>query len=137
MRALIAAQPLTVSQIAKAAAITQPAATQTVNLMIAEGLASSTPDAQDARRRSVQLTRAGPKLLPTLQRCWRASLIPGIQSQISALGSLESVTFVKVGTNGETIFAVLFANAEWRWGLELDEDGRIAMAYFHPRQEGQ
>jgi len=72
MRALIASEPLCISQIAQAAGISQPAATQSVTLMIREGLVSSTPGA-DARQRMIMLTAAGRDLLPSLQVCWRAT----------------------------------------------------------------
>ena len=72
MRALIASEPRAISQIAEAAGISQPAATQTVSLMIRDGLVSSAPG-RDARQRMIRLTPAGRDLLPNLQRCWRAT----------------------------------------------------------------
>lgn len=73
VRALIASEPRTITQIAEAAGITQPAATQTVSLMIRDGLVSSAPGATDARQRVIRLTAAGRALLPRLQACWRAT----------------------------------------------------------------
>ncbi len=75
MRALIASEPRTISEIAETAGITQPAATQTVSLMVRDGLVSSTPGAADARQRVIRLTKAARKLLPRLQRCWGATAI--------------------------------------------------------------
>lgn len=72
MRALIQAEPLAVSQIAEIAGISQPAATQTVSLMIRDGLVSSAPGA-DARQRMIRLTEAGRALSPSLQAFWRAT----------------------------------------------------------------
>lgn len=72
MRALIAAEPLSISEIAEGAGITQPAATQTIGLMIRDGLVSSAPGA-DARQRMIHLTAAGKSLLPSLQASWRAT----------------------------------------------------------------
>ncbi|MBC6982161.1 MarR family winged helix-turn-helix transcriptional regulator [Caulobacter sp. 17J80-11] len=73
MRALIASEPRTIGQIAEAAGITQPAATQTVNLMIRDGLVSSTPSPADARQREIRLTPAARALMPKLQACWAAT----------------------------------------------------------------
>lgn len=72
MRALLASEPRTISQIAEAAGISQPATTQTVGLMIRDGIVSSEPG-PDARQRMIRLTEAGRDLLPDLQACWRAT----------------------------------------------------------------
>ncbi|MCP3063800.1 MarR family transcriptional regulator [Myxococcus sp. K38C18041901] len=73
MRALLAREPSTLGQIAQAAGITQPAATQTVTLMVQEGLLSSEPGPSDARQRSIRLTEAGRALVPWLQVRWAAT----------------------------------------------------------------
>lgn len=64
--------PLSVTKIAEAAGITQPAATQTIALMIREGLLISESSLEDSRQRVVELTRYGRDLLPRLQACWEA-----------------------------------------------------------------
>lgn len=73
MRALAGGRPHSVSQIAEVAGITQPAATQTVTLMLKEGwlLAQSSPT--DARQKLLVLSPQGKRLLPKLQACWRAT----------------------------------------------------------------
>ena len=48
LRALIECEPSTINQIAGAAGISQPLATQTIALMVKDGLVSSTPGKQDA-----------------------------------------------------------------------------------------
>jgi DNA-binding MarR family transcriptional regulator len=73
MRALEGGAPHTVSQIAEAAGITQPAATQTVALMIKEGLLESSPGATDARQKIIRLSARGRQLLPQLRICWQAT----------------------------------------------------------------
>jgi DNA-binding MarR family transcriptional regulator len=73
MRALEGGEPHTVSQIAEAAGITQPAATQTVALMIREGLLESSPGVRDARQKVVRLSARGQALLPQLHLCWQAT----------------------------------------------------------------
>lgn len=73
MRALEGGQPHTVSQIAEAAGITQPAATQTVALMMKEGLLEASPGARDARQKVIRLSAQGEALLPQLRVCWQAT----------------------------------------------------------------
>ncbi|MFP2906974.1 MarR family winged helix-turn-helix transcriptional regulator [Pyxidicoccus sp. 3LFB2] len=73
MRALLEREPLTIGQLATAARITQPAATQTVALMVKEGLVAVKAEPDDKRQRLVHLTDTGRKLIPRLQACWRAT----------------------------------------------------------------
>jgi DNA-binding MarR family transcriptional regulator len=73
MRALAGNDALTVGDIAVAAGITQPAATQTVALMQKEGLVTTAPAPHDARQKLVALAPRGRELLPRLQRCWAAT----------------------------------------------------------------
>jgi DNA-binding MarR family transcriptional regulator len=73
MRALLAFEPTTIGSIAEAAGITQPAATQTVALMIKDGLVSSQPGPDDARQKMISLTAKGRELVPALQQCWQAT----------------------------------------------------------------
>ncbi|HEX8955238.1 MAG TPA: MarR family transcriptional regulator [Burkholderiaceae bacterium] len=73
MRVLSARQQVTIGEIAELAGITQPAATQTVNLMQKQGLLQIEPGARDARQRVVSLSAKGKTLLPRLEQCWRAT----------------------------------------------------------------
>jgi DNA-binding MarR family transcriptional regulator len=73
MRALVEQEPLTLGEIAARAGITQPAATQTVGLMLKEGLVVTEPGAGDARRKMVRLSEQGRALLPELRRSWQAT----------------------------------------------------------------
>jgi MarR family transcriptional regulator, organic hydroperoxide resistance regulator len=73
LRALIECEPSTLGQIAQAANISQPSATQTVALMIDEGLLSSTPGLGDGRQRLIRFTDKGRDLVPKLQSCWSAT----------------------------------------------------------------
>ena len=72
MRALQGVESASIGQIAAAAGITQPAATQTVGLMKKEGLVVVEPGA-DGRQRRVALSAAGRDLLPALETCWAAT----------------------------------------------------------------
>lgn len=73
MRALAAQEPCTVGRIAQMAGITQPAATQTVAVMLKHGLVTTMPCPTDARQKHVCLSEQGRALLPRLQRCWSAT----------------------------------------------------------------
>lgn len=73
MRALIAQEPLTIGQIASCAGITQPAATQTVALMMKQGLLMSAAGTSDGRQKLVRLSPDGRSMVPQLQRCWQAT----------------------------------------------------------------
>jgi DNA-binding MarR family transcriptional regulator len=72
LRALIAGKPRTVGEIATAAGITQPAATQTVSLMIKHKLIEEA-SSDDGRKKLLQLTKHGVSLLPQLQQAWVAT----------------------------------------------------------------
>jgi len=73
IRALAECEPSTLGQISLAAGISQPAATQTVALMVKEGLITSTAAPGDGRQRLIRLSPKGRKLLPELQACWAAT----------------------------------------------------------------
>jgi DNA-binding MarR family transcriptional regulator len=73
MRALAGGGARTVGDIAALAGITQPAATQTVALMLKDDLVTASPSPNDARQKLVQLSARGRRLLPALQRCWAAT----------------------------------------------------------------
>jgi DNA-binding MarR family transcriptional regulator len=75
MHALMACEPCTIGQIAETAKITQPAATQTVALMIKEGLLASETGPVDARQRLIRLSPRGRAMLPRLRECWKVTQI--------------------------------------------------------------
>lgn len=73
MRVLMAQDAASIGAIAAAAGITQPAATQTVALMIKEGLVFASAGPEDGRQKLIQLTEQGRSMLPAIQRCWQAT----------------------------------------------------------------
>lgn len=73
MRALANTEALTIGEIAAQAGITQPAATQTVAVMVKEGLLVTSAGKQDGRQKMVRLSEAGREMLPRLQQCWDAT----------------------------------------------------------------
>lgn len=94
-KALMAGEPLTIGDIAIAAHITQPAATQTIALMIKEGIVIAKPGA-DGRQRLIQFTDAGHDLLPGVQACWQATALASAtlddDLDISFSGVLDKLT---------------------------------------------
>ena len=75
MRALMASAPLSIGEIAAHAGITQPAATQTVALMIKEGLLVAGAGKTDGRQKMIALSEAGRAMLPGLEACWKATAL--------------------------------------------------------------
>lgn len=73
VRALMQQEPMTIGQLAEAAGLTQPATTQTLALMLKEGLVLSEPGPVDGRQRWIRLSPMGRALLPRLQSCWKAT----------------------------------------------------------------
>lgn len=103
-RALAADEPCTLGQIASAAGITQPAATQTISLMIKDGLVSAKPAPDDARQRLIRLTKKGRALYPKMQDCWAATNLAAESldqdaalsaALASAIAALETKPFAK------------------------------------------
>jgi DNA-binding MarR family transcriptional regulator len=72
MRALAVREPRTIGDIAASAGITQPAATQTLALMLKEELVIRM-SSEDGRQKLIGLSEQGRALLPQLQRCWAAT----------------------------------------------------------------
>jgi MarR family transcriptional regulator, organic hydroperoxide resistance regulator len=75
MRALLAKEPVTIGFIAEPAGITQPAATQTIALMIKDGLVSAEAGASDGRQKMIRLTPKGKDMVAALKLCWQATAI--------------------------------------------------------------
>ncbi|WP_431262506.1 MarR family winged helix-turn-helix transcriptional regulator [Roseateles chitinivorans] len=75
MRVLMRENSSTISEIAQAAGISQPAVTQTVSRMMEADLVSVSPSETDARQRIVQLTKKGKRLAPRLAQCWEATAL--------------------------------------------------------------
>ena len=72
MRCLITREPMTVGDIAQTAGMSQPAATQTVSLMIEKGLIE-TVRSEDGRQKLLKLSATGRGLVPQLQQSWEAT----------------------------------------------------------------
>lgn len=73
MKALLQREPLTIGEIATQAGITQPAATQTVALMVKEGLLTAAAGKLDARQKVIKLSKNGRAMLAQVEPCWQAT----------------------------------------------------------------
>ncbi len=73
MRLLNEHDGLGIGRLAESAGISQPAATQTIALMIKDDLVSSVAGPNDRRQRVIHLTERGRALMPRLQVCWQAT----------------------------------------------------------------
>lgn len=113
VRALKELGTASIGQIADAAGITQPAATQTVNLMKKDGLVAVAPGT-DGRQRLVSLSPQGRKLLPALEKCWAATkaAADGLDAQLSA--SLSRILDEALAALEEKPFHARIAEARLR-----------------------
>ncbi len=91
MRSLMAKEPATIGFIAEAAGITQPAATQTIALMIKDGIVSVEASPTDARQKMIRLTQLGRDLIPQLKMCWQATAIASASLEADLPYSLSEV----------------------------------------------
>lgn len=73
MRALLEQEPCTIGQIAERTGITQPAATQTIALMLKAGLIVAETGPEDGRQKLIRLSPRGRELLPRLRLCRQAT----------------------------------------------------------------
>ncbi len=73
MRVLAEQPSATIGELAAVAGLTQPAATQTVALMVKKGLLTVAAGGEDGRQRVVRLSAAGAAMLPRLRVCWQAT----------------------------------------------------------------
>lgn len=104
MRALIAQEPLTIGEIAAQAGITQPAATQTVALMIKQGLVTAAAGKADGRQKMIRLSAAGQAMLPQVQRCWQATAAAAASLDAQLTHPLSSVLAEAIAALGEQSF---------------------------------
>ncbi len=91
MRSLMANEPATIGFIAEAAGITQPAATQTVALMVKDGIVSVEASPTDARQKMIRLTQQGRDLIPQLKLCWQATALASASFEADLPFSLTEV----------------------------------------------
>lgn len=73
MRVLSERPSATIGELATLGGLTQPAATQTVALMVKKGLLTVSSGGVDGRQRVVRLSADGEALLPQLRVCWQAT----------------------------------------------------------------
>jgi DNA-binding MarR family transcriptional regulator len=103
MRVLAEQPSATIGELAALAGLTQPAATQTVALMVKKGLLTLAASGADGRQRVVRLSASGEALLPRLRVCWQATK--------SAADSLDAELAFPLSTCLEQAIAVLEARS--------------------------
>ena len=75
MRTLAKIEVISVSELAKEAGITQPAATQTIQAMAKKGLVTISVNKKDSRQKQISLSKQGRAMMIQLERCWQATAI--------------------------------------------------------------
>ena len=75
MRILAKIEVISVSELAKEAGITQPAATQTIQAMAKKGLVTISVNKKDSRQKQISLSKQGRAMMIQLERCWQATAI--------------------------------------------------------------
>lgn len=73
MKVLMDRKSCTIGDIATAAKITQPAATQSIALMIKDGIVRADAGVTDGRQKLISLTEQGLEMVPRLLECWSAT----------------------------------------------------------------
>lgn len=75
MRMLAKNELASVSELAKDAGITQPAATQTVQAMAKKNLVTISVSKKDSRQKQIGLSAKGQSMMAQLEKCWQATAI--------------------------------------------------------------
>ena len=110
--------PLTIGAIALAAGITQPAATQTVALMIKDGLVRAESSATDGRQRLISLTADGKKMVVALTQFWQATAMAASSLEDDMKHPLAEVLASAIEALGHKSFGTRIREA--RMGMQLD-----------------
>jgi hypothetical protein len=71
------------------------------------------------------------RMSPGLAAATRQQL-PQLQSTLTQLGALQSMTFKGVGPGGADIYAVKFENGSLEYRILLGTDGKVEMASVRP-----
>lgn len=75
MRMLSKNEFASISELAKEAGITQPAATQTVQAMAKKGLVIISVSKKDSRQKHISLSAKGKAMMGQLEKCWAATAV--------------------------------------------------------------
>jgi hypothetical protein len=60
--------------------------------------------------------------------------LPQLQSTVTQLGAIQSVTFKGVGPAGPDIYHVKFEKGSLEWRIWLAPDGKVESANFRPSE---
>ena len=91
MRALSVREPQSINELVAAAGISQPATTQTVNLMEKKGIIQVTKAEEDGRKKLISLSEQGKQLLIQVKKCWQITALAAEDLECE-LGGTLSVT---------------------------------------------
>jgi DNA-binding MarR family transcriptional regulator len=116
VRALMEAEPLTINQIAQNAGITQPAATQTLALMVKDDIVQIKAESEDGRHKFVRFTEHGRDMLPQLVAHWDATTDAVIELESELPYSLTEVIKATISRLEEKPFAARLKGAHQRKG---------------------
>jgi CubicO group peptidase (beta-lactamase class C family) len=98
---------------------------------------TAAPGSEAALRKMIEDVRLGKpdyaSMSPGLAEATRQQL-PQLQSDITKLGALQSLTFKSVGPAGPDIYQAKFANGSLEYRIWLAPDGKIEAANAHPVQ---
>jgi hypothetical protein len=96
---------------------------------------SASPGTEAALRRLIDgLIRGEPnydEMSPLLAQATRQQL-PNLQSGMTELRAVQSVTFLGVGAQGEDVYSVRHENGASHWRIALDSNGTISTAWVTP-----
>lgn len=96
---------------------------------------SASPGTEAALRRLIDgLIRGEPnydEMSPLLAQATRQQL-PNLQSGMIELRTVQSVTFLGVGAQGEDVYSVRHENGASHWRIALDSNGTISTAWVTP-----
>jgi hypothetical protein len=71
------------------------------------------------------------EMSPLLAQATRQQL-PNLQSGMTELRTVQSVTFLGVGAQGEDVYSVRHENGASHWRIALDSNGTISTAWVTP-----
>jgi hypothetical protein len=113
------------------------AAAQRIEDLVAEKLTSHSPSpgTEPALRRLIEALRTGKpnydEMGPGLAEATRQQL-SYLHPDISEAGSIQSIRFVGVGSQGADVYFVQHERRSLYWRVGLDSDGTISMAWVSP-----
>jgi len=98
---------------------------------------TAAPGSEAALRKLIENARVGKPDYSTMSAGFAEATrqqLPQIQSTLTRLGTMKSVTFKGVGPAGPDIYEVQFENGSQEWRIWLGSDGKVESANFRSAQ---